>query len=266
MRQELRRPVQERHDAPLLCSDWTSRVISTNSPQARPKPCAGLSHVPARFATTPPACHVHHSDRVKTADGQSECPINERRASRLGCIHPFTLPHACFGCIHPFVPSKASLANLKPAWTPEQAREAARLSNAAQALKRASTPETKADEDAAEELAATPDGFHARKLMRVRAQWNSLDRMIAAETEPAKLDRLIAALARIEEIERRLSSRSLPPTLRAPPERRGRNPGRSIEVWTAPPALPTPVCNTPLQTEQAPKPMESGTSSPNGQS
>ena len=38
---------------------------------------------------------------------------------------------------------------------------------------------------------------------------------ILTETDPAKLDRLYSALARVEEMDRRLTNRSLPPTLRA---------------------------------------------------
>ena len=109
----------------------------------------------------------------------------------------------------------SSLANLRPPWTPEQARDNARKSNAAQAAKRAASPEIKPDLPPAESEDDSPDAFHSRKLVRVRRQWTALDRMIESETEPAKLDRLIAALARIEEIERRLSQRSLPATLRA---------------------------------------------------
>ena len=58
--------------------------------------------------------------------------------------------------------------------------------------------------------------------MRVRAQLDKVDRMIAEERDPVKLDRLASTSARLEEQERRLSNRSLPPTLKAPARQRSR--------------------------------------------
>lgn len=96
------------------------------------------------------------------------------------------------------------------------------------------------------------DEFHVRRLARVRVQWEALDSMIAEETEPAKLDRLIAALARIEEIERRLSSRSLPPTLRASDKRgSNRRPGAAPIPQPVVPSVPVSQ-PAPPQTPQAP--------------
>lgn len=55
-----------------------------------------------------------------------------------------------------------------------------------------------------------PDPFHSRTLSRVRAQMSRLLSLAEKESDPAKLDRLAAAFAKHEEVERRLSDRSLP--------------------------------------------------------
>lgn len=64
------------------------------------------------------------------------------------------------------------------------------------------------------------DEFRRMRLARVRAQLNTLDKLIADEMakdapDPAKLDRLASAAIRLNEQERQLSNRSLPPTLKA---------------------------------------------------
>lgn len=60
-----------------------------------------------------------------------------------------------------------------------------------------------------------PDGFVRVRLERVRKHLDKIDRMMEAETDPAKIDRLAAASSKFEEQERRLSDRSLPPVRRA---------------------------------------------------
>jgi hypothetical protein len=61
--------------------------------------------------------------------------------------------------------------------------------------------------------------FRRMRLSRVRAQLNAIDGLIAKEMkencDPAKLDRLASAAIRLNEQERQLSNRSLPPTLKA---------------------------------------------------
>lgn len=57
--------------------------------------------------------------------------------------------------------------------------------------------------------------FQEQRLVRVRKQLEKLDGMLESELDPAKIDRLASAAARLEEQERRLSNRSLPPTLKA---------------------------------------------------
>jgi hypothetical protein len=59
------------------------------------------------------------------------------------------------------------------------------------------------------------DGFNQARLLRVRKQLKKVDDMIDEETDPSKLDRLASAAIRLNEQERQLSNRSLPPTLKA---------------------------------------------------
>jgi hypothetical protein len=69
--------------------------------------------------------------------------------------------------------------------------------------------------------ATEADEFRRMRLARVRAQLNAIDKAIAGELagdcDPAKLDRLASAAIRLNEQERQLSNRSLPPTLKAGP-------------------------------------------------
>jgi hypothetical protein len=59
------------------------------------------------------------------------------------------------------------------------------------------------------------DQFTAKRLERVRLQLERVDAMLAEETDPARIDKLCAASSKLEEQERRLSDRSLPPVRRA---------------------------------------------------
>ncbi len=54
------------------------------------------------------------------------------------------------------------------------------------------------------------DTFASKRLTRVRKQLDKLDRMIDEESDPAKLDRLASAQARLAEQERQLADRPLP--------------------------------------------------------
>lgn len=102
-------------------------------------------------------------------------------------------------------------------FTAENAAEMARRGNIALAAKRerekveALKPETEPRE---------ADEFRKMRLLRVRAQLLAVDKAIADEVakenlDPAKLDRLASAAIRLNEQERQLSNRSLPPTLKA---------------------------------------------------
>lgn len=68
---------------------------------------------------------------------------------------------------------------------------------------------------------ASPDAFLQARLARVRMQLNRLDTLIEIETDPAKIDKLASATARLAEQERQLAGRPLPGSLRpsAPPKR-----------------------------------------------
>jgi hypothetical protein len=61
--------------------------------------------------------------------------------------------------------------------------------------------------------------FQERRLVRVRKQLETIDGLIDAEMagdcDAARLDRLANAAIRLNEQERQLSNRSLPPTLKA---------------------------------------------------
>ena len=67
-----------------------------------------------------------------------------------------------------------------------------------------------------------PDDHRARRLLRVREQLDRVDSMLATETDPRRMRDLAAVASDLEEQERRLSNRSLPPTLKAPARQRSR--------------------------------------------
>ncbi len=61
-----------------------------------------------------------------------------------------------------------------------------------------------------------PEDKHQKlTLSRVRRQLERCFEMMAREGDPGKIDRLASAIARLNELDRQLSNRSLPPTLKA---------------------------------------------------
>ncbi len=84
------------------------------------------------------------------------------------------------------------------------------------------------------------DDYARARVDRLRLQLDRIDDMMLTEDDPQRLDRLASAQARVSEQLRIASGKPLPGSLRPQGERKGRGPGRAIEVWTAPPALPTP--------------------------
>ncbi len=61
-----------------------------------------------------------------------------------------------------------------------------------------------------------PDEKHQKlTLSRVRAQLERCFQMMAKEEDPGKMDRLASAIARLNELDRQLTNRSMPPTLKA---------------------------------------------------
>jgi hypothetical protein len=58
------------------------------------------------------------------------------------------------------------------------------------------------------------DDFSSLRLVRVREELTRLDKLLKAETDPVKLDKLASALSRLAEQERQLAGRPLPGSLR----------------------------------------------------
>jgi hypothetical protein len=117
-------------------------------------------------------------------------------------------------------------------FTTENARSFAERGNAARAEKRrvaAASPEGHAGASGPM-IAVSGESYRARKLVRVRAQWDRLDAVLDAlidrgseeggDLNPQAIDRVTGAIGRLEEVERRLSDRSTPPSIRAGPPRR----------------------------------------------
>lgn len=112
-----------------------------------------------------------------------------------------------------------------PLFTSETAREYGRRGNAARVLKRLREKALAAD-PAKENTEASE--FRKLRLARVRRQIEMLDTLIEDELkkgedcDPGKIDRLASAAARLNELERQHSNRSLPPVLKAEPAKKSR--------------------------------------------
>lgn len=106
-------------------------------------------------------------------------------------------------------------------FTRENAREMQQRSVAAQLAKKLlnADPQKKSQ---------ITDEFRAKRLTRVRKQIEMLDAIIDEELkkgdkcDPGKIDRLASAAARLNELERQHSNRSLPPVLKAEPLKKSR--------------------------------------------
>lgn len=113
-------------------------------------------------------------------------------------------------------------------WTKERAAEMSRLGRIAKEQKRADaenpplTPNGKNGEQRDEIL----NPHVSKTLMRVRKQVSRLFELIEGEIDPQKLDRLASALSRLAELERQLSGRPLPGSLRPRQEK----PRRTTDV------------------------------------
>ena len=88
------------------------------------------------------------------------------------------------------------------------------------------------------------DLFSARRLSRVRAQLRRVDKMLMAETDPQRLDRLAAASMRLSDQEFALANRPKPAMAKVTPQTRQRH---------AQP-LPEPVPVEPTTTPSVPPP------------
>jgi hypothetical protein len=71
----------------------------------------------------------------------------------------------------------------------------------------------------ARRLREAPLTHPERRLLRVREQLDRLDKLILAEKDPQRIDRLASAQARLAEQERILDGRPLPGSHRPRPER-----------------------------------------------
>jgi hypothetical protein len=92
---------------------------------------------------------------------------------------------------------------------------------------------TQAAENPPIKPADSPDDFVSRKLERVRLQWGKLDALLAEQLDKSILDagaidRIVAALCRVAELERTLSGRPMPGSFR--PEK----PRRQVQGFTPP--------------------------------
>jgi hypothetical protein len=120
--------------------------------------------------------------------------------------------------IHRFTSENARL-NAAKSW---QARRQAEQDREA-ALQEASKAEPEADP------------FHSRTLARVRVQVSRLLSLMVSEDDGPKLERLAGAIAKLEEIERRLSDRSLP-AVRRVQDRPGSSSSRSAALLLSKPS------------------------------
>lgn len=119
------------------------------------------------------------------------------------------------------------------AWTAEQAREMSRKGAEASRQIRLLTPAFNRER---------PERYTARRLGRVRRQLDRIDRMMTEENDPARLDRLASAQARLSVQEFALAGRPMPGMLRPSSGRPAREPARSIAPLgpSVQPAAPAP--------------------------
>ena len=95
-----------------------------------------------------------------------------------------------------------------------------------------------------------PDVYLASRLTRVRTQIDMLSDMIDAETDAAKMDRLVNALYRMQDVEQKLAGRPGPGTLKPrSPDALGPRDSRPASVPQAPQVPSVPQAN---QVPQAP--------------
>ena len=107
-----------------------------------------------------------------------------------------------------------------PYITKENAAELQKLSVAARL-----SPFTEGDETANE--AKEAERFRVARLARVRNQIVRLDRQLAGESDPARLDRLVSALNRLQDAEGWLANRAKPGNLKPVAPRKSASRGLS---------------------------------------
>lgn len=141
-------------------------------------------------------------------------------------------------------------------WTPEQARKAAlkRIENQRALIAKAESIVDQANQStpiappitatANPDSAHSPDEYSARTLTRVRQQMDLLADMMLKETDPARIDRLAAAFAKLAEVERQHAGRPMPGSLR--PSNRPAAGGMIEQPQTS---APSPSSAPPVQSE-----------------
>lgn len=98
------------------------------------------------------------------------------------------------------------------------------------------------------QAAGSTDDYQAKRLVRVRAQLDTLDARLEAELRAAKPDSrrikdICDAQTRLAEQERQLSGRPLPGSRRPAPDRAERRQGRAVVVFDEP--APALLCQNP---------------------
>lgn len=106
--------------------------------------------------------------------------------------------------------------------TPELAKEYAARSVKVRAERKRLAAEAAAAPPPEMPTSVESDEYQRVRLARLRAQLDRVDGMLACEKDTRKLRDLAAVAKDLEEQERRLSGRSLPPTLKAPAKPRAR--------------------------------------------
>jgi len=122
--------------------------------------------------------------------------------------------------------------NYSRLFTSETAAEFGRRSAIARKLKKEQAAQAKLEAELARAEAVKNPlpasyEFAAKTLKRVRKQLVKLFEFMEAESDPQKIDRLASALARLAELERQLSGRPLPGSLK--PRQEKSRPATSIE-------------------------------------
>lgn len=105
-----------------------------------------------------------------------------------------------------------------------------------------------------------PDGFHEKRILRVRAQLDRLDAMLLTEDDPQRIDRLASAQLRLSEQERVLAGRPLPGSRKPGPAPRP-GPGSAGPVL-APRPMTQPAAPTVQPIPSAPDPPLPGDVTP----
>lgn len=126
-----------------------------------------------------------------------------------------------------FTPESAKLLGIKSGEARRAKRQAIEKAALEAAIARKADKiqgNVESDQEPAESQAKV-DQFQTRTLARVRKQISRLLALMESETDMVKLERVTSALAKLEEMERRLSDRKLPATLRV--QDKGAQPGRA---------------------------------------